>query len=204
MSAVRVPRRLPEQPNLEQLRKQAKELLKSYRSGDRAAEAEVRRFERNPAPDGFALADAQRVLARAYGFDSWPKLKAFVDGVTIAGFAEAVNRGDAAQVRAMLADRPELISMDRSEGDEHRAIHYAVLRRDEAMVRILMEAGADARKGIWPHRDATTALVLAQARGYGEIVAIIEEEERRRREEMSCPNATVSPIQDQISAAIRQ
>jgi ankyrin repeat protein len=204
MSAARAPRRLPEQPNLEQLRKQAKELLKSFRSGDREAEAEVRRFERNPAPAGFALADAQRVLARSYGFDSWPKLKAFVDGVTIAAFAEAVNRGDAAQVRAMLADRPELISTDRSEGDEHRAIHYAVLRRDPAMVRILMEAGADARKGIWPHRDATTALALAQARGFEEIVAIIEEEELRRREEMSCPNATVSPAQDEISAAIRQ
>ena len=36
-----------------------------------------------------------------------------------------------------------------------------------------------------------------------EIVAVIEEEERRRREENSCPNATISPVQDQITAAIR-
>ena len=124
------PRRLPEQPNLEQLRKQAKDLLKNYRSGDAAAIAEVERFERNPQREGFTLTDAQRVLARAYGFQSWPKLKAFVDGVTIERFAEAVKRGDVAQTRGMLADRPELVSMDRSEGDEHRAIHYAVLRRD--------------------------------------------------------------------------
>jgi ankyrin repeat protein len=34
------------------------------------------------------------------------------------------------------------------------------------------------------------------------VVAVIEQEERHRREEMSCPNATVSPAQDQISAAI--
>jgi ankyrin repeat protein len=198
------PRRLPEQPNLEQLRKQAKDLLKNFRSGDPEATAEVGRFERNPQREGFTLTDAQRVLARAYGFQSWPKLKAFVDGVTIERFAEAVKRGDLAQTRGMLADRPELALMDRSEGDEHRAIHYAVLRRDPVMVRLLMEAGADARKGIWPHRDATTALGLAQARGFDEVVAIIEEEEARRREEMSCPNATVSPVQDQISAAIRQ
>jgi ankyrin repeat protein len=44
--------------------------------------------------------------------------------------------------------------------------------------------------------------VLARDRGFPETVAIIEEEERLRREEMSCPNATVSPVQDQIGAAI--
>jgi ankyrin repeat protein len=120
----------------------------------------------------------------------------------IAGFIKAVNEGDMSQVRLMLASRPELVSLDRSANDEHRAIHNAVLQGDAPMVRLLMEAGADARKGIFPHRDATTALVLAQDREYAGIVAIIEEEERRRREEMSCPNATVSPVQDQISAAI--
>jgi ankyrin repeat protein len=195
-------RRLPAQPSLENLRKQAKDLLEAYRSGDPAAVAGVERFERTPEPDKFALNDAQRILARAYGFPSWPKLKAFVDGVTIARFAEVVQAGDLAQVRSMLASRPELVGMDRSEGDEHRGLHYAVLARNAEMVRLLMEAGADARKGIWPHRDATTALALARDREFSEIVAIIEEEERLRREEMSCPNATVSPVQDQISAAI--
>ncbi len=206
MSATRptppITRRLPEQPNLEQLRNQAKDLLKGYRSGDPAAAAEVRCFEWNPKGAPFALNDAQRVLARAYGFQSWTKLKAFVDGANIARFMEAVNQGDVGQVRSMLATRPELASMDRSASDEHRAIHYAVLRRDAAMTTLLMEAGADARKGIYPHRDATSALALAQGRGYADIVDIIEEEERKRREEMSCSNATVSPVQDQISRTI--
>jgi ankyrin repeat protein len=92
--------------------------------------------------------------------------------------------------------------MDGAGGDERRALHYAVMRRDAPMVKLLMEARADAHKGVFPHRDATSALVLARDRGFPEIVAIIEEEERLRREEMSCPNATVSPVQDQISAAI--
>lgn len=195
-------RRLPQHPNLEQLRKQAKDLLGQYRAGDPAAVAEVRAFERNRELSAFALNDAQRVLARAYGFESWPRLKAFVDGANIAKLAEAVQSGDLAQVRALLHARPELIGMDMSGGDEHRALHYAVLRRDVAMVKLLMEAGADARKGIWPHRDATSALNLARNREYHDVVAVIEDEERRRREEMSCPNATVSPIQDQINAAI--
>ena len=195
-------RRLPAQPNLEQLKKQAKELLERYRSGEADAVAEVRQFEHSPDPENFALNDAQRVLARAHGFASWPKLKAFVDGATVARFAEAAQAGDVAQVRSMLASRPELVGMDGSGGDERRALHYAVLRRDAAMVKLLMEAGADARKGVFPHRDATSALTLARDREYTEIVAIIEEEERLRREEMSCPNATVSPVQDEISAAI--
>jgi len=198
------PRRLPQQPSLEQLKKQAKELLERFRAGELTAVAEVRQFERNPGPSHFALNDAQRVLARAYGFESWPKLKAFVDGATIARFTDAVKAGDMTQVRSMLASRPELVGMDRAGNDEHRGLHYAVLSRNAPMVKLLMGAGADARKGIWPNRDATSALTLARDREYSDIVAIIEEEERLRREEMSCPNATVSPVQDQISAAILQ
>jgi ankyrin repeat protein len=184
MSAQRIPtRRLPRQPNLEQLRKQAKELTAGW--------------------PGFTLSEAQRELARAYGFDSWPKLKAFVDGANVARLAEAVNAGDLATVRKLIKSRPELVGMDMAENDEHRALHYAVIRRDAAMVRLLMQAGADARKGIWPHRDATTALAFARDREFPEIVSIIEEEEQHRRQTASCPNASVSPVQEQINRAIR-
>jgi ankyrin repeat protein len=197
-------RRLPPHPNLEQLRKQAKDLLEQYRSGDPGAIAEIQNFERNPDPSTFALHDAQRVLARAYGYESWPKLKAFVDGANIASFVEAVKASNLAQAQSLLESRPELIGMDMAESDEHRALHYAVLGRDVPMVRLLMRAGADARKGIWPHRDATSALAIARDREYLEVLAVIEEEKRHRREEMSCPNSTISPVQDQINAAIAQ
>ncbi|HLJ44671.1 MAG TPA: ankyrin repeat domain-containing protein [Bryobacteraceae bacterium] len=181
-------RRLPPQPNLEHLRKQAKELLERHRSEEPAIP--------------FALHDAQRILARSYGFESWPKLKAFVDGVNVANLAEAVKSGDLASVRTMLTSRPELIGMDLAATNEHRALHFAVLRRDVPMVRLLMEWGADAHKGIYPHRDATSALTIAKEREYHDVVAVIEEEERLRREENSCPNATISPVQDRINAAI--
>jgi len=195
-------RRLPQQSSLEQLRKQAKDLLEQYRAGDPIAVAEVRQFEHNPEPTSFSLSDAQRVLARAYGYASWSRLKAFVDGVNVATLADAVKTGDIAQARILLNARPELVDMDMDGGNEHRALHYAVLRRDVAMVRLLMEAGADAHKGIFPHRDATTALAIAKDREYEDIIAVIEEEERLRREEASCPNATISPVQEQVNDAI--
>ncbi|HUB82783.1 MAG TPA: ankyrin repeat domain-containing protein [Bryobacteraceae bacterium] len=183
MSAQHIPpRHLPRQPNLEQLRKQAKELMSGW--------------------PGFTLSEAQRELARSYGFPSWPKLKAFVDGANVARLAEAVNAGDLATVRKLLKARPELVGMDRAENDEHRALHYAVLRRDPEMVRLLMRAGADAHKGIWPHRDATTALAFAREREFPEIAAVIEAEEQQRRQTASCPNAAVSHVQEQINQAI--
>src|SRR4029077_17078495 len=123
---------------------------------------EVNAHYRAADPSKFALHDAQLVLARSYGFDSWPKLKAFVDGVTIRRLAEAVRANDLSQVRAMLRARPELAGMAMSYGDEHRPIHFAVMKRSPEMVRLLMRHGADARQGIDPHRDATTAWTIAQ------------------------------------------
>ncbi len=197
-------RTLPGKPNLDQLKKQAKDLLSAFRAGEPAAIAEVRAHYAAPQTEALQLSDAQLVIARSYGFASWPKLKAFVDGVTIKRFMAAVNAGEVETVRAMLRQRPELVHMDTAGNNEHRGLHYAVLQRDPSMVRLLMQSGADARKGIWPHRDATTAFALARERGYADIVAVIEEEEQRRREQTSCPNAAVSPAQDQINEAIRQ
>ena len=67
--------------------------------------------------------------------------------MTIARLADAVRTGDIATVRAMLGARPEIVNMDMAANNEHRALHYAVLNRAPEMVRVLMEHGADARKG---------------------------------------------------------
>ena len=173
-------RTLPASPHLDQLKRQAKELLDAFRRGSAEAATEVRAHDRHADPARFALHDAQLVLARAYGFESWPKLKAFVDGVTIRRLVEVIADGDLAAVQAMIDARPELVHMDVAANDEHRALHHAVLRRRPEMVRLLMHRGADARKGIWPHRDATAPFTMAVERGYDEIVRIIETEERRR------------------------
>lgn len=71
--------RLPARPSLEQLRKQAKELLRRYRAGDPAAAERFRAHAHATAePD---LAAAQFTLARELGFDSWPKLVRHVEAV---------------------------------------------------------------------------------------------------------------------------
>ena len=61
-------RDLPARPNLDHLKKQAKELLQTLREQD---------------PDA-QLSDAQHALAREYGFGSWPRLKAHVESETTA------------------------------------------------------------------------------------------------------------------------
>lgn len=194
---------LPANPNLEQLRKQAKDLLKQFLADEPAAVAEVERFERSPDQGRFALADAQRVLARAYGFASWAKLKLHVDGTNIHAFSAAVNAGDVATVRSLAKARPDLVELSPDgEFGERMPLHLAVLRRDAAMTRVLLELGSDARAGIWPHRDATTAHAIAKDRGYDDILAILEHEEQRRRTEMSTPGATIGSQTDQILQAI--
>lgn len=70
---------LPDQPNLDQLRRQAKELRDAARQGDPiAVERITRQLSPRPA-DSVTLAAAQLVIAREHGFTSWPKLKAAVD-----------------------------------------------------------------------------------------------------------------------------
>ena len=194
-------RSLPARPSLEQLRKQAKGLLKAYRAGDVAAVAEVERFESQSDPAKFALADAQRVLARAYGFASWTKLKQHVEGVNAAALCAAVNARDVATVRRLVKARPELVHVE-AAGFTGLPLHIAVLNHDAKMVRVLMEWGADARQGIWPHRDATTAHTIARERGYDDVVAVIEQGEEARRRATSPPGATIDSKTDQINRAI--
>src|SRR5262245_42915753 len=71
--------------NLEQLRKQAKELVRRARSGD--PEALERMGGREPI-----LASAQLVLAREHGYPSWPALVATLEA-SVEAFVTAVTEG---------------------------------------------------------------------------------------------------------------
>lgn len=113
---------LPARPDPEQLRKQAKDLLKSHRSGD--AEA-LRRFQehhpdfsRTSTPEllavAVALADAQLVLAREHGFASWPKLMDHVESLLLETrdplelFQQAFHADDASLFAKLLARYPAI------------------------------------------------------------------------------------------------
>jgi ankyrin repeat protein len=70
---------LPPAPSLEQLRKQAKDLLRAHRAGDPQAVARV------AAHEPLTLTGAQHVVAREHGFPSWARLKAYVERVAAHG-----------------------------------------------------------------------------------------------------------------------
>ena len=84
--------------------------------------------------------------------------------------------------------------------DNLQVVHHAVLARAPEMVRLLMAHGANARDGVYPHRDATTAHAIALQRGYDDIVRIIEEEEQKRRNTKS--GMTDAPAADVLFRAI--
>jgi ankyrin repeat protein len=100
---------LPENPNLDQLRRQAKELVRAARNGDAGA------LERIGSVSGeVTLAAAQLAIARDYGMVSWPALTAEVQARTRA-FEEVVEAFLAASVgyrvgRAarLLTEHPEI------------------------------------------------------------------------------------------------
>jgi len=77
--------RLPARPSLEQLRKQAKDLVQLLRAGDRGALQRFRdsipRFAATDPPSDAPLADAQFVIAREYGFRSWADLVRHVESI---------------------------------------------------------------------------------------------------------------------------
>src|SRR6476660_9433353 len=91
---------LPIQPNLDQLRRQAKELLRAAKASDREAR------ERIEAASGeITLAGAQLAVAREHGFASWPRLKAEAETRAL---CRAVITGDTERASKMLAATPEL------------------------------------------------------------------------------------------------
>ncbi|MGP3915075.1 ankyrin repeat domain-containing protein [Nonomuraea sp. 10N515B] len=72
--------RLPDNPSIERLRKQAKTLLQYVKAGVPEALGLVTEFHPRP-PETPKLSDAQLVTARMYGFTSWPRLKEHVGTV---------------------------------------------------------------------------------------------------------------------------
>ncbi|PWR23865.1 ankyrin repeat domain-containing protein [Zavarzinia compransoris] len=83
--------RLPDRPNIDLLKKQAKDLLAACRRGDPGAFARLRAGlpGRVPGIPELRLHDAQFCLAREYGFPSWAELSRYV----AAARALAADRG---------------------------------------------------------------------------------------------------------------
>lgn len=177
---------LPARPDLNQLKHQAKELLGAFRAGEPAALAEVRAHFRGAQPLRFALHEAQLVLARAYGFDSWPQLKAAVEGGgrkpplrpvelqtvqadDLWNTILAASAGDVATLRQLLARSPRLATAAYWYSP---VLHFAVRGGHADAVRLLLDAGADPESNGLNDR---TLIEMARERGYTGIVTLLEQ-----------------------------
>ena len=155
-------KRLPPQPSLEQFKKQAKDLRKAQQAAtpdalERIGEHHPRFAAQSPsaiAATDFSLQEAQLVVAREYGFDSWPKLVQAlaaplwpVAAGPGAGIAQAFDL--IGQVPAMLevqrcleslatSTAPVLVLGDQGTGIERvaKAIHQSSSRRSGPLVKV--------------------------------------------------------------------
>ncbi|MFG6198287.1 ankyrin repeat domain-containing protein [Nonomuraea sp. JJY05] len=172
---------LPARPDLGQLRRHAKELLRAAKAGEPDAHAQLATVATRPT-----LSAAQLAIARSYGFASWAKLKTEVDRRDI------LNRRDLPRLAALLAEQPEQArqSMRSWRDHPHGASplgYIAMLRFDAArlgltgpqsgslagtgaIARALIEAGApvDGEAG-----DPETPLITAASYGDAEVAAVL-------------------------------
>jgi ankyrin repeat protein len=170
------PRRLPERPSLEQLRKQAKEHLDTLRAADPSA----------------TLSAAQHALAREYGFDSWPKLVHHVEsmqpakrmlqpaelksdqkllwspgrGTDVWALIQACTSGNLDAVRALIAKDP---SLARAHYDYRKPLYFAVRENRIDVARFLLEHDRNPLD-LWVDDDP---IEIARDRGYPEMEQLL-------------------------------
>jgi ankyrin repeat protein len=143
---------LPDAPNLEWLRKQAKRAFDELQKSN---------------PDA-KLADAQLGLARQYGFSSWRALKLHVDSLTVDGqLFDAAKKGDVGALTTLLDQHPEKLYV-RDKPYEHTLLHLAAYGGQLEAVDLLLKRGLDVNtreKG-----DNTYAMHWAAAAGHLDVV----------------------------------
>jgi hypothetical protein len=140
MSAHTTSRHLPVRPNLDQLKHQARDLLRAIRRGEPSAIEEFNQYHPGPvAPDKVRLADSQLVLARSYGVPSWPRL------VLACRMTDAIWRDDVNTVHELVLKYPRLLH-EMARGTEKcnwgPPMSYAANLGHNQIIRVLHELGA--------------------------------------------------------------
>jgi Ankyrin repeat len=75
---------MPDHPHIDSFRRQARALQRAVRAGDPDAAARLARHHPGAVPDdasGLQLSTAQLIVAREYGFASWPRLTRYLETV---------------------------------------------------------------------------------------------------------------------------
>jgi ankyrin repeat protein len=155
-------RDLPPRPHLDHLKNEAKALHKSFHAADATAIQRVR--ETLGETTDLKLTDAQRVVAREYGFPTWAKLRAHVQASrtldeAVDAFLAAAQEQDADRARAVLAAQPRIAT---------ESLHVAaVLGLADDAARLIAEdrSRVSARAG---HPPAEPLLFLCYSPFHGE------------------------------------
>lgn len=130
---------LPVRPDIDHLRRQAKQLLRELKEGDPAATALLQQHhpERLDASQA-KLADAQLALARSYGVPSWRRLALACRTV------DAIHRDDADAMRDLVLRNPWLLDEDARgvKGTWGPPMSYAANLGRDRIVGLLLELGA--------------------------------------------------------------
>ena len=156
--------RLPVRPDLDQLHRQAKELLRAIHAGDSDAMTALR--EHHPEsidPAGAKLADAQLVLARSYQASSWTRL------IHAVRLADAIWRDDLDEVRALVTQNSALLHEDvliRPDSNWGPPMTFAANLGRDRIIRFLHSLGA---------KDLQSAAGRAAVQGKADTVRVIYE-----------------------------
>ncbi|MEO8563570.1 MAG: ankyrin repeat domain-containing protein [bacterium] len=132
-------RHLPVRPDLDQLKHQAKDLLRDIRRNDSDAVVALRKHHPDPIePASAKLADAQLVLARQYGAPSWPRL------AQACRLIDAIWEDDIDTVRELVTANPRLIHEDArvTRSSWGPPMSYAANLGRDRIITMLHELGA--------------------------------------------------------------
>lgn len=151
-------RELPARPNLEQYKKQAKDLVQDFAAHKPEAFARARKHhpriyhlpEAELTSAHLSLTDAQLILAREHGFESWPKFAHHIEMVNIIRAVETLTDPVAAFIETACVPRHTSHSSGTLEHAEmilakypdvaSSSIHTAAILADEAVVRRFLTA----------------------------------------------------------------
>jgi ankyrin repeat protein len=172
---------LPAHPSLEQYRKQAKDFVKAAKSGDSETVQRVKQYHPRPS-QVVALADAQLVIAREHGFESWPKFAKHIEALTredssVSQFelaADAIVAGDASTLELLLRENPKLVRARSTRVHRATLLHYVGANGFEnyrqkspknavEIAEILLDAGAEVDALADTYGKSTTLSLVASS-----------------------------------------
>ena len=141
---------------------------------------QVEDFARRKLPGKCALADAQFVVARSHGFESWPKFARHLEALahkssTVSRFeaaAEAIVNGDVAALKRLLHEDPKLVRASSTREHDATLLHYVSANGVEGyrqktpqniveITKILLNAGAEIDAAANVYGGGSTTLGLA-------------------------------------------